>query len=129
MDKIDIILMKLEKLFESTLKPKRVAIDNPNNYYDLNQIEAQFHDLDREKMTYSDASMMIIDGPLISVEAFYYYLPQLARKVLKEHGNYYMLNQLIINIDKSHLTEEQITAINELSMLLNDMEEELDKSM
>jgi hypothetical protein len=127
MNKIGKIILELEKQFSSMQKPLRVALDNPKNDFALNKIEEQFHGMDKDRMSKKDATMMILDGPLIKPEAFYYYLPTLAEIVLKEEGEYFMLKLHIDKIDRAGLTDPQISVLHELSSLLQELDKELDE--
>ena len=94
---------------------------------EMSLIEADFKNLDREKITRDECVMMVIDGPLISDEAILYFLPELVKCTLKDGGHHYMLSQRLKSLDNSKLHITQDLIIKEVIQALKDYEEAEDK--
>jgi len=121
---IEPIVLQVKEVFMSCEKPQRIAIEGKNADKELNQIQIFFKNVDRENMTYEQASMMIVDNVLINPFAFWYFLPKLVYYVLCEDGDSYMLLRQINIMDKKMLTEEQKKCVHKLINKLSEMENE-----
>lgn len=123
------LVYDIEKLFSSFTKPLIIyaaPADTDITKGEYSASQQDYCSISREKMTYEQCSMMLIDGALISDESLCYFLPRLARAVFQESGNECLLYQRLEYLDKNLLIQEQKTILDCLITSFKELEQEIE---
>jgi hypothetical protein len=90
-------------------------------------IEADFGRKSPDALTYDECSMLLVDGGLVTRDAFFYFLPRLAKAVLWEGGDWTLLWLRLDVLGAEGLTSQQTEAVSRLQAELEVIEAEMDE--
>jgi hypothetical protein len=127
--KSDEILTELDSVFKDSERPSIIyaSFDTDKNVEvdsERKQIQHDFENEVRDKMSYYKCFMMIVDGALISEKAYFYFLPRLARAVIEENGNEILLLIRLKQMNLKMLSPEKKQAVAKLIEFLSKLEKE-----
>ena len=73
--------------------------------------------------------MLLVDGAMLTAEAYFYFLPRLATAVLREGGDWTLLDLRLAALGTSLLNPAQKEAVESLRQELSLIDEEMDESL
>lgn len=121
----DTVLDAVRGAFLAWPRPPRVT-KNGADTPEYRSIEADFGGRKREELSYPECSMLLVDGAMVTPEAFFYFLPRLAEAVLHEEGDWVLLGLRLDALGTDLLNSEQADAVSRLHSELESLEKEMD---
>jgi hypothetical protein len=92
------LIENLIRAFPGHSPPEKVTMcgvtEDLEDDFECRSIEKDFSKRNRDSLSYSECSMLIIDSALVADEAFSYFLPRLAKAVIEESGDAFLLKRL-----------------------------------
>jgi hypothetical protein len=126
--KYENLIIELNRIFPDVNPPEKVTscatTKDLKDDFECMSIERDFAQRNRDSLSYRDCSMLIIDSALISDEAFTYFIPRLAKAVISESGDAFLLSNRLKKIKR--LSREQMKLAEELIIVCDEIENEID---
>lgn len=119
------LISELENDFSSFERP--IVIYQESITEEKRRIQNELGHRIREDMDYEECTLFLFEGPLISDEAYLYFLPRLARAVFYEDANEFFMYRRLERINQSILTEFQQRTLKRLINALKKKEADLEE--
>jgi hypothetical protein len=120
-------LRELYAAFQGWPQPNRVTEDVPDDL-ERQMIERDFGGKSGDDLTYRQCSMLLVDGALVSANAYFFFLPRLARAVLQEGGDWVLLELRLDALGRERLNPQQVEAVYRLQTELDSIEAEMEEN-
>jgi ankyrin repeat protein len=125
MNNYENLISELENNFSSFERPTVIYVENPTQQ--KLRIQDECGHAIMENLIYEKCVILIFEGPLMSDEAYLYFLPRLARAVLCEDADEFLMYRRLERINKRVLAESQQRTLERLIDALKKKEADLEE--